>query len=65
MDINFEEALKLIITKNVNIKWLKIFSKKDDLEYSLTCYNSYVSDFDALTMNEFKLLINVVKTFIV
>ena len=61
----FEEALKLIITKNVNIKWLKVFSKKDDLEYALTCYNSYSLQKDALTLEEFTLLVDVVKKFIV
>ena len=61
----FEKALEIIITKNVNIKWLKIFSKQDDLEYALTCYNSYSLQKDALTLEEFTLLIDAIKKFIV
>lgn len=55
------KALEIIITKNVNIKWLKIFAKHTNVEYALSCYNSYALDKDKLTLEEFNLLSNVVK----
>ena len=60
--MNKEEALKIIIKKNVNIKWLKIFAKTcPNVDFALKCYNDECRESDRLTKEEFELLKEIIK----
>ena len=54
------KALNLIISKNVDIKWLKILSKQSNITYALTMYNDNARSNDKLTQEEFEFLKEVI-----